>query len=302
MSAIGDRMVIAGFTLGWSGVRRMPERSAYALFNRLADVATAQGGKGVRRLESNLRRAVGDGMTDAEIKELTRAGMRSYMRYYCDAFRLPGWSQERLMATFDLEHKDRLHEALAAGTGAIVSLPHSGNWDHAGAWAASEFGGVTTVAERLKPEELFEKFLAFRRARNIEVLPHEGGDVPVLATLTDRVRAGKLVALLGDRDLSSRGIPVEYFGATSKLPIGPAAMAVDTGAPLFPGTLWYEKGIAKGRIHEPLPMPETGDRSEKIAILTQGLARVFEQGVREHPQDWHMLARVWIDEPPVSGG
>lgn len=300
MSPVTDRVTVLGFTLGWSAVRRMPEGAAYALFDRLADVSWSRQGKGVRRLQHNLNRALGGDLSEKQQRELSREGMRSYMRYYCDAFRMPGWSDERLRDRFRLEGFERLHQALDAGTGAVVSLPHSGNWDHAGAWAAAEYGGVTTVAERLKPEELFEKFLDFRRARNIDVLPHEGGEQPVLATLTDRVREGRLVAVLADRDLSARGIPIEFFGATTKMPIGPAAIAVDTGAPLFPGTLWYDGAYAMGRIHAPIPVPTEGDREEKIRVLTQSVARVFEQGIRDNPTDWHMLARVWLDEPPSS--
>jgi len=301
VSRASDRMVVAGFTVGWSAVRRMPEGAAYAMFERLADISWRKRGKGVTRLEHNLDRALG-GLAEKELRELSRAGMRSYMRYYCDAFRMPGWSDERLATRFTLENYERLHVALAEGKGAIVSLPHSGNWDHAGAWAAAEFGGVTTVAERLKPEELFEKFVKFRRARNIEVLPHAGGDVPVSAIFSQRLREGKLVAFLGDRDLSDRGIEMNYLGGISKLPTGPAALAVDTGAPLFPGTLWYSKENGMGHIHEPLVVPQEGDRAERIRIVTENLARVFEQGVRDHPEDWHMLSRVYVDEPRGQEG
>lgn len=302
MSALVDRATVAGFGLGWSAVRRMPERSAYALFDRLADASWSRRGKGVTRLEFNLNRVLGGDLPEKELRELSREGMRSYMRYYCDAFRLPGWSTERLMSTFELEGKEKLHAAFATGTGAVVALPHSGNWDHAGAWAAEEFGGVSTVAERLKPEELYAKFLAFREARNIEVIPHEGSGASVLATLSERAASGRLVAVLSDRDLSHRGIPVEFFGAITKMPVGMAAISVDTGVPLFPGTLWFERDRAMGRIHDALPMPTTGDRAERIQTLVQGLARVFEQGIRDHPTDWHMLSRVWIDDPSAESG
>jgi len=302
VSRAADRITVAGFTLGWSAVRRMPEPAAYALFNGIADAAWARRGKGVTRLESNLRRALGPDLSDAELRELSRAGMRSYMRYFCQAFRMPGWGREGVRARCEIVGKEKLQAALDSGVGAVVSLPHSGNWDLAGAYAAIEFGGVTTVAERLKPEELFEKFLAMRTALGVEVLPHEGGDVPVLATLADRVRSGRLVALLGDRDLSDRGVPVEFFGATTKLPVGPAAIALDTGALLFPGTMWFEGERAMAYIHDPIPMPESGTREEKVQSLCQSLAHVFEQGIREHPEDWHMLARVWVDPAPEPPG
>lgn len=300
MNLFSDRVSIAGFTVGWSAVRYMPEKAAYALFDQFADAAWRKRGKGVLRLEFNLNRVMGGDLTQAEKREMSREGMRSYMRYYCDTFRLPTWSDEYLNSHFEIRGIEKLQNALAKG-GAIVSLPHSGNWDAAGAYAALQFGGVSTVAERLKPEEIYEKFLHYRNIRNIEILPHTGGDKPVLATLTDRVRQGRLVALLGDRDLSAKGVEVEFFGHTSKMPTGPAAMAIDSDTPLHPGMLWFEPNLGVAQISDPLPMPTEGDRTERILQLTQSLATFWEAGIREHATDWHMLQKIWLDEPRDLG-
>ena len=139
--------------------------------------------------------------------------MRRYLRYWREAFRLPSMSPEQILSSFHVPMGgDMLTETLATGRGVVISLPHMGNWDHAGAWFALEHGGFTTVAERLKPESLYERFVAYRESLGMEVLPLTGGP-RVLPILMERLRAGGLVALLGDRDLTQNGIPVTFFGA-----------------------------------------------------------------------------------------
>jgi len=74
---------------------------------------------------------------------------------------------------------------------------------------------------------------------------------------------------------------------------GPAALAVQTGAALMPVVLWFEGDEWGCRVGAEVPVPATGDRKERIADMTQQVARFFEDGIREHPQDWHMLQRVF---------
>jgi KDO2-lipid IV(A) lauroyltransferase len=293
MSGVQDSLISTGFGLGWSAVRRMPERAAYATFERIADTLWARRGSDVLRLESNLRRVVGPEPSEEELRVLSRAGMRSYFRYWCDAFRLPGWSRERIVDSIRVIDDHRLGDALASGRGAITVLPHMGNWDHAGAWATLAHAPVVTVAERLKPEDLYEKFLAFRRSLGMDVIPLTGGDPP-FPYLADKLREGGLVALLGDRDLGRSGVPVQFFGEKAKFPAGPAALAVDTGAVLLPVTLWWEDGHNWLRFHPPVEVPEEGERSRRIFRTTQLVADAFAEGIAARPADWHMLQRLWV--------
>ena len=288
-----ERLGDMGYAAGWALVKRLPEPLAVRLFDRIADIVWRRRGKSVLRLESNLRR-VRPEASDAELAELTRAGMRSYMRYWCESFRMSTWGRERIAASFEPEHVDRLDEALAAGRGVVLALPHMGNWDLAGAWVVVTRVPFTTVAERLKPEKLFDRFVAYREGLGMEVLPLTGG-AGTLGTLAKRLRAGGLVCLVGDRDLSASGVGVEFLGESARMPAGPAALAVQTGAVLLPVTLWYDgTPVMKGRVHEPVPQPEQGGKREKVAAMTQAMASVWGEGVREHPQDWHMLQRFWL--------
>ena len=294
MSATGDAIINGAYGAGWSMVRRLPERPAYALFERIADVSWARRGKQVRRLESNLHRVVGPTATEAQIRQLSKAAMRSYLRYWCDSFRLPGWSKERIVDSIIIHDNQVLTDALERGNGVVVALPHMGNWDHAGAWASLAHRQVVTVAERLKPEDVYEKFLAFRRALGMEILPLTGGDPP-FPILLRRLRAGGLIALLGDRDLTKHGLPVQFFGAEARFPAGPAALAIQTGASLLAATLWWEDGHNHAYMHL-IDLPQDGDKSARILAATQLMADTFAVGIAAHPADWHMLQRLWTDD------
>ncbi len=264
-------------------MKALPERLARWLFDAGADLAYRRRGKGVRRLASNLRRVV----PDADVERVTRAGVRSYARYWLEAFRLPVMGRARILADVVCENPERLSNP----DGVVAVLPHMGNWDVAGAWASLTGLKFTTVAERLEPEGLFDRFVAFRESLGMEVVPLTGGGANPFDLLAERLRAGGLVCLLGDRDLTARGVEVEFFGETAKFPAGPAALAVRTGAALCPATLWSEGRTWHIRMHEAIPVP---DGPDKIARMTQAVAEVFEAGIREHPADWHMLQRLWV--------
>jgi phosphatidylinositol dimannoside acyltransferase len=294
VSSVKDELIYRAYAAGWAVVRWLPEKAAYGIFRVFADRSWRKRGKSVRRLESNLARVLGPGATEERIREVSKQGMRNYMRYYCDTFRLETWSRERVYETIHVEGEQMLRDTLASGRGAIVALPHMGNWDHAGAWAATlTDGGFTTVAERLKPEKLFERFLHFRESIGMEVLPLTGGS-GTFAGLMRRVRSGGLVCLVAERDLTEHGVPVEFFGETTKLPAGPAALAVATKAALYPVTLWYDETSLHAKIWPELEVPAEGTKPQKIAQLCQKLADTFAEGIAAHPADWHMLQRLWL--------
>ena len=176
----------------------MPERAAQQVFRTAADTLWWQDAGGVDQLNKNLLRVRPD-LDANELNTLSRAGMRSYMRYWCEAFRLPKMQPEQINERFELRGVELLDAALDSGTGALMIPGHMANWDLAGAWATQRYGQLTTVAERLKPEKLFDQFVSYRESLGMEVLPL--GDPDVMRNLIERLRAGGLVALLGDRDI-----------------------------------------------------------------------------------------------------
>lgn len=287
----------AGFVAGWRLVRALPRPVAAAAFRMGADRAHRKDGGGTRRLRASLRRVVGPEMPDAELDVLVRAGLRSYARYWMEAFRLPGLSRAEILAGFRLDGQELLAADVAAGRGAVVALPHAGNWDAAGAWVAATGWPMTTVAERL-PDGVYERFVGFREGLGMEILPNHGGPRPAFDVLVDRLRAGYVVPLLADRDLSARGVEVDFFGGRTRMPAGPALLAIRTGAPLYVASMWYEPDAACASIEGPLPLPDpdSAPLDERVRTVTQRIADGLAAGIARHPQDWHMLQRMWLDQ------
>ena len=280
----------AAYFAGWRIVRWLPERSAYRLFTLVADRVSAKNGKSFSRLESNLRRVAPELSAD-ELRALAQAGMRSYLRYWCDTFRSPDWDTARIQSTVTVNDAELLLEPVRSKRGVVVALPHAGNWDHAGSYFCSQGISLVTVVERLKPEKLFHKFLEYRQAIGMEALPLDGR---VMGTLASRLREGKLVALVADRDLSRSGIDVKFFDGIARMPAGPALLALRTGADLVTAFVSYtESGIHIDFRKVEIASGET--ESEQVAKTVQLCADNFAAGIAQHPEDWHMLQRIWVD-------
>ncbi|MGQ0837477.1 phosphatidylinositol mannoside acyltransferase [Actinokineospora sp.] len=290
---IGDRLAIWGYTAGWRLVRVLPAGVARALFRFGADLAARRAGPGTLRLRANLARVVPQA-GPAELDELVRQSLRSYARYWLEAFRLPSMDHTAIHGAIDAEvtGKENLAAALAEGNGVVLALSHSGNWDAAGVWLVGEHGKFATVAERLRPESLYERFVAYRESLGFEILPAAGGARPASAILADRLRDNGIVCLVADRDLSRTGIPVTFFGEQTRMPGGPAYLAARTGATLLPAGLWFTEHGWGLRLHPPLRVGGV----RQIAAATQALADVLAADIAAHPQDWHMLQHLWISD------
>ena len=286
-----DRIVLASYLLGWWLVRSLPEKSAYSLFWTIGEFVHRKNGKSVQRLRSNLQMVKPD-LTELELETLVAQSLSSYMRYWCDTFRIQNWSTERIRHTVTTTNDHLLLEPMHDGRGVVVALPHSGNWDHAGAYFCSLGVPLVTVAERLKPEALFQKFLRHREAMGFEVLSLDSRS---FATLVRRAKEKRLIALVADRDLSHSGIDVTFFGSNARMPAGPALLAVKTRIPLVVAHVSYTKMGIHIDFH-PVSVPEFGTESERIAKTVQAMADLFSIGIAQHPQDWHMLQRIWVDK------
>jgi len=300
VSRLTERATLAFYRSGWFLVRRMPDRLAYRVFDLMADVLWRRGGKGVQRMRSNYA-TVRPELAPAELDVLVRAGMRSYLRYWCDGFRLPDRSVQDLIHGVRVVGDEPVRAALESGRSAVVFLGHIGNWDLGGAWSTTQLAPVITVAERLKPEELFDAFLAFRERLGMRIIPLTGGG-DVFRELTTACRSGALVALLADRDLTHGGIEVDFCGQRARMAVGPAALAVNTGAALHPCMIHYEPQPQGGgwrivvTFHDAVAVPAVGTSREKIQVMTQACADVLTGAVREHTQDWHMMQRVFTKD------
>jgi KDO2-lipid IV(A) lauroyltransferase len=276
------------YATGWRAVRAMPEFAARTAFDAGARYAARNGGPD--QLRKNLARVIG--VRPAEVPdELMRAALASYARYWREAFRLPTMNLPALARRFQagVVGQDNVDAALAAGRGAVMALPHSGNWDIAGVWMAQTYGTFTTVAERLKPESLYRRFIEYRESLGFEVLPLSGGERPPFEVLCDRLRENRLVCLMAERDLTRSGVEVDFFGEPTRMPAGPAKLAIATGAALLPAHSWFE-GHGWGQSLGPALDTTGGD----VGAITQALADRFAANIAARPEDWHMLQPQWL--------
>jgi KDO2-lipid IV(A) lauroyltransferase len=284
----GGHVTDLGYAAGWRLVRAMPETLARNAFGAGAQYA-ARGG-GPEQLRKNLARVLG--VTPAQVPDgLIRASVASYARYWREAFRLPTMDLEVLGRQLDavsIGH-EYLAAGLAAGRGAIIALPHSGNWDMSGVWMVYKHGTFTTVAERLKPESLYRRFIAYRESLGFEMLPLTGGDRSPYEVLAERLRANKVVCLMAERDLTRSGVQVDLFGEPTRMPAGPAKLAIDTGAALLPTHSYYLRDSVVTQVYPPVDT-SSGD----VAAITQKLADHFARNIAAHPADWHMMQPQWL--------
>ena len=283
-------LATAGYLLGWRLVGHLPATWTAPLFRWGADRAS-DNGAGMDMLRRNLARVVGP---EQVTRQLVRSSMRSYARYWHEAFRLPQLAgQPRLMNELDHGVRGRSHidAALGKGRGLILTLPHTGNWDMAGMWLAQRYGGFATVAERVKPEALFDAFVDFREQLGFEVLPLTGGDRPPFSRLKEVLEGNGIVCLLGERDLTGGGIPVKFFGEYTTMPVGPTKLALETGAPLAVAHSWFNE-------------PSTSQHSWGFSVAppvevttlhhtAQRVADGFAANIAQHPHDWHALQPIW---------
>jgi KDO2-lipid IV(A) lauroyltransferase len=289
----------AGFAAGWRAVRMLPEPAAQGLCRRGGRWAAGRQGKGTRQLRANLRVVTEGRLTEGELAALTRRGLESYARYWQEAFRLPAYSSERIVAGTEVIGGEHLDKARAEGRGLVMVLPHSGNWDAAGVWFIDYLDGpFMTVAERLKPESLYRRFLDYRESLGFRVVPLTGGPRPSTEVLREWLDDGGVTCLLVDRNLGSGGVPVSFFGRTATWPGGAALLAAQTGAALVPTVCQFTERGWRLVFSPEIPVAGPGRLKDRVTTAMQSVADAFAESIAQQPEDWHMLGRIWADVPP----
>jgi lauroyl/myristoyl acyltransferase len=293
----------AGFAAGWHAVRMLPEPAARGAFDRAGRWAAGRDGTGSRQLRANLRVVTGGRLSEPELSGLTTRALRSYARYWQEAFRLPTLSTGRIVAGTEVVGLEHLQKARDSGRGMVMALPHSGNWDAAGVWFVDFLGGpFMTVAERLKPESLYRRFLDYRESLGMRVVPLTGGPRPSTEVLRDWLSEGGVTCLLVDRNLGSGGVPVSFFGRTATMPGGAALLAAQTGSALIPTVCQFtDRGWRLVFSHE-IPVDGPGRLKDRVGGAMQSVADAFAESIGRQPEDWHMLGRIWPDvaaDPPA---
>ncbi len=298
-SRITGRLTDAGYAAAWRAVRMLPEPVARAGSERAGRWVAGRDGAGVRQLRANLRVVSRGQLSEPELDELTERAMASYARYWQEAFRLPTLGVDRIRRDTDVPGRELIAQARDEGRGVILALPHSGNWDAAGAWLADWLGEpFLTIAERLKPESLYHRFVEYRESLGMKVTPLTGGPRPGSEVLRQWLLDGGVSCLLVDRNLGAGGIPVDFFGRPALMPGGAALLAARTGAALLPAVARFDGSGWRVQVHPEIPVTGEGRLVTRVTDAMQALADVFTVALAEQPEDWHMLGRVWADVPP----
>jgi KDO2-lipid IV(A) lauroyltransferase len=238
----------------------------------------------------HLRHVYGSGVGEAELDRAVRRLMDSYARYYMELFLLPSMSPRRIEASTQFEGVEHVHEAREKGNGVIIAMPHTGNWDLAGAWVA-RVAPCTAVVERLEPPELYEWFTRVRRSLGFDTVPLGPG---AGATLMRHLRDNRALGLLCDRDVGGTGVEVEFFGERTKLPGGPATLALRSGAPILPSAAYFDDEVGhRGVIGAPISAERTGRLRDDVVRVTQTLTNALEDLIRRAPTQWHNFQATW---------
>ncbi|GEL97113.1 phosphatidylinositol mannoside acyltransferase [Cellulomonas terrae] len=299
--------VARAYATAWKVAGKLPGPVLRALCDAAADVTWLRRGGGVQQLEKNLAR-VRPELDARGVRRLGRLGMRSYMRYFGEAFALASMTPDRVDARVRVVGLENVRVHTDKDQAIVLALGHTGNWDLAGAWCSREIAPVTTVAERLEPEALFQEFVAFRASIGITIHALTG-DGDVFRKLVRAARDGAgILPLLADRDLTSKGLEVDLFGHRARVAAGPAALAITTGAPLVTTVISYERlrGAQRRAAGSPwgiviqfnraIELPEDVPRADRVRAMTQAWVDEFAAGVRQRPQDWHMLQKVFVED------
>ena len=286
-------------TLGYWGYRSaewlamsLPERTGRRLFETLGRVAHRRL-HGVRAtVAANQARVLGAEPTDARVDHATREAFELYARFWFDAFRIRTMPVQEFNERVLMIGVENIDRALEAGKGCVCAMPHMGNWDAAGHWFGANGYRIAAVAEELRPPRLYELFLRHREELGMRIVGlTKGGHVG--QQLKQLLSENWMVALVADRDLTGRGTEVEMFGATRRVPAGPALLSLSSGAPLVVCPVYTRDDGWEVRIEEPLEIERTGVIREDVAALSRLMAERFERAIAARPTDWHMFQPAW---------
>jgi lauroyl/myristoyl acyltransferase len=240
----------------------------------------------------HLSRVVGPGLADRDVRRWTKRAFASYARYWVEGARLPALPASEIEARMIVERGfEHLVESLSFGRGAVLALPHVGSWEWGGAWLALRGMPMTSVAEPIEPPALARWFTGERKRLGLEIVmlgPSAG------SVLLERLREGKLVGLVCDRDLTGGGVEVRFFGELTRLPAGPATLALRTGAALMTGAVYQGPGKDHiGVVNPPIEVERSGRFREDVRRVTQAMAHELEGLIRRAPEQWHLFQPNW---------
>ena len=293
---VAAQLTTGGYKLGALAARMLPGAVAAGLAAPAGATANFANPERRAMIERHLRR-VDPTLRGLRLRRTVQGAFDSYARYWIESFRLPYLSKRAVSAPFEEDGYSILLDALDAGNGAIIALPHLGGWEWAGRWIADRGHGITVVVERLEPLELFEWFVELRTrlGMNVVALGPDAASASIRA-----LNANHVLCLVSDRDIQGGGPEVEFFGERTTLPGGAAMLALRTGAPILPTAIYFTDRLDGhlGYIRPPIPVAREAKRlREDVQRITQLVADELEVLIRRAPSQWHLFQPNWPSDP-----
>ena len=290
-----DRIGVPAYRAASLAAQNLPEPVTSFAASMLG-VGFGTGMRGRRAMVERHLQRVNPSLRGPALRRAAQSAFEYYARYWVESFRLPGLSAAEVDRGFAYEGLEHLDDALTAGNGVIVALPHLGGWEWAGRWIAEQGVPITVVVEPLEPPELFDWFVSFRQSLGMTVVPI---GATAAAAVLRALRANQVVCLLCDRDIQGGGVEVEFFGERTTLPGGPATLALRAGAPILPTAVYFASGhdAHHAVLRPPIAAQRGGSLREDVARITQAIAFELEDLIRAAPEQWHLFQPNWPSDP-----
>ncbi|MBI4342396.1 MAG: LPS export ABC transporter periplasmic protein LptC [Candidatus Omnitrophica bacterium] len=286
--------------LGFQGLRAavqwLPLPAARAIGRFLGLVTYGLLGSQRRLTLRHLEFALSQELSSAQRRRVARGVFVNLGQNVMEWLLLPRLSTQQLQRLMTGEGVDHFRQALERGNGAIALTAHLGNWELIALYLKSLGFDGGVLARRLRYPEYESFLIGLRGARGVPTFAR--GSVRDVATL---LRANQIIGILPDQDTESLdGIFVSFFNHPAYTPVGPAALSIMTGAPIVPCFLVREGATFRLVVEPPLRAPQTADRTQAMAALTQAWSDVVQSYIRRYPDQWVWMHRRWKTQPSAT--
>jgi KDO2-lipid IV(A) lauroyltransferase len=250
-----------------------------------------------RAVKANLR-VIFPEESNLQLRKISRMMFRNFAKYLVDFFRFEKLNREYIDKNIKLENLRYFDEALAKGKGVVVLTAHLGNWELGGVVIAQLGYPFWAVALPHKNKKVNDFFDAQRNKKGVKVIAMGKA---VRSCITE-IRKNHMVALVGDRDFTEKGILIDFFGRPTHFPEGPAALSLMTGASIVPGFMLRNPDNSFTlRIEKPIEFTPTGDKIKDLADLIKVYKVVIEDYIYKYPDQWYVFRRFWAESSPSAG-
>lgn len=269
----------------------LPLRLVYAIAVFLADLHYFFAFRDRRFVKANLK-IIFPERENRQLRKISRMVFRNFAKYLVDFFRFEKLGRSYIDKNIKLKNLHYFDQALAAGKGVVVLTAHLGNWELGGVVLAQLGYPFWAVALPHKNIKVNDFFVSQRARKGVNVIAMG----KAIRSCISEIRNNHLVALVGDRDFTEKGIIVDFFGKPTRFPEGPAALSLMTGAAIIPGFMLRNPDDSFTlSIEKPVEFMPTGDKSKDLANLVKAYKNIFEDYIRRYPEQWYVFRRFWVE-------